>query len=434
MISQSLQNLNIQKLNAMQEASLSAAKQHDELILLSPTGSGKTLGFLLPILEQLDPQQEGVQALVLAPSRELALQIEGVFRKMGTSYKVNCCYGGHPIRIEQNNLQQPPAVLVGTPGRIADHLQRESFNPATIRTLVLDEFDKALELGFEQEMAFILGQLQGLRKRILTSATNMEQVPQFTGIRTPKILNYLSDTPSQRLTLKAVRATSTDKLEALFVLICTMEAKPALIFCNHREAVERISKLLGQKGIAHGSFQGGMEQEERERELIKFRNGSHRLLICTDLASRGLDIPEIEYVIHYQLPSDDKSFTHRNGRTARMAATGTAYLVLAEEEPLPTYLEEEPLFESLPEAAALPRKAEWATIYIGAGKKDKVNKIDVVGLLLQKGGLQKEELGRIEVLDHSAYAAIKRSKMDSVISKLRHEKIKNKKVKFELSK
>lgn len=434
MIAQALHNLNIEKLNEMQQASLEAARQEAALILLSPTGSGKTLGFLLPVLQSLAPQQEGVQALVLAPSRELALQIEGVFRQMGTSYKVNCCYGGHPIRIEQNNLQQPPAVLIGTPGRIADHLRRESFNPATIRTLVLDEFDKSLELGFEQEMAFILGELSGLKKRILTSATNMEEVPQFTGIRSAKVLNFLSDAPSERLSLKAVRAASTDKLEALFVLVCTLEAKPALIFCNHRDAVERISKLLGQKGIAHGTFHGGMEQEERERELIKFRNGSHLLLICTDLGARGLDIPDIEYVIHYQLPADDKAFVHRNGRTARMTATGTAYLVLAEQEPLPVYLEEEPQFESLPEAASLPRKSAWSTLYIGAGKKDKVNKIDVVGLLLQKGGLQKEELGKIEVLDHAAYAAIKRTKMDSVLKKLRNEKIKNKKVKFDLSK
>ena len=418
----------------MQEASIAALQQGNELILLSPTGSGKTLGFLLPVMQGLKPQQEGVQALVLAPSRELALQIEGVFRQMGTSYKVNCCYGGHAMKIEKNNLQQPPAVLVGTPGRIADHLRRENFDPTSIHTLVLDEFDKALELGFEQEMAYILGQLTKLKKRILTSATNMEEVPAFTGIKAPQVLNFLSDTPSSRLTLKAVRSTGSDKLEALFVLICMLDAKPALIFCNHRDAVERIGQLLGQKGIAHGTFHGGMEQEERERELIKFRNGSHRLLICTDLASRGLDIPEIEYVIHYQLPPDDKAFVHRNGRTARMTATGTAYLVLAEEEPMPDYLEEEPEMESLAEAPPLPRKSEWATLYIGAGKKDKVNKIDVVGLLLQKGGLQKDELGKIEVLDHAAYAAVKRSKMDSVVSKLRDEKIKNKKVKFAISK
>ena len=436
MIHQALENLQIEKLNDMQQASLKAMEQSDELVLLSPTGSGKTLGFLLPVLRVLNSRQEGVQVLILAPSRELAIQIEGVFRKMGTNHKVNCCYGGQAMKIDQNNLQQPPAVLVGTPGRIADHLRRGSFDADTIHTLVLDEFDKALELGFEGDMSFIIGLLGGIKRRILTSATNMEEIPAFTGLKSPEVVDFLVDAPSVRLSLKAVRATGSDKLEALYALICSLENKPALIFCNHREAVDRISGLLTKKSIAHGTFHGGMEQDERERELIKFRNGSHRLLITTDLASRGLDIPEIEYVLHYQLPHDEKAFVHRNGRTARMAATGTAYLVLAEEESLPEYVQEEPQFEPLPSAEEVkpPKKSEWATLYIGAGKKDKVNKIDIVGLLLQKGGLQKDELGKIEVLDHTAFAAVKRSKIEGLLRRISQEKIKNKKVKFAPSK
>lgn len=433
MIQQALENLNIKTLNEMQQTSLEAMKEVDELVLLSPTGSGKTLGFLLPVLEGLQPHKTGVQALVLAPSRELALQIEGVFRKMGTSYKVNCCYGGHAMKVEMNNLQQPPALLVGTPGRIADHLRRGSFDTTSIKTLVLDEFDKALELGFEKDMAFIIGQLPRLQRRILTSATSMEEVPAFTGVQQPAVLNYLKEAVPSKLDLKMVRASGQDKLEVLYKLICVLENKPALVFCNHREAVERIGDLLAEKGIAHGIFHGGMEQDDRERELIKFRNGSHRLLIATDLASRGLDIPEIEYVLHYQLPADEKAFIHRNGRTARMAATGTAYLVLAENEYVPAYMEEKPSLEELPEEVKLPPKSEWVTLYIGAGKKDKVNKIDVVGLLLQKGGLQKDELGMIEVLDRTAFAAVKRGKIETVVWKLKNEKIKNKKVKFAIS-
>ena len=433
MIHQALENLDIPSLKEMQQASLEAFGKRDSVVLLSPTGSGKTLGFLLPILKALSPQQLGVQALVLAPSRELALQIEGVFRKMGTPYKVNCCYGGHPMKTELNNLKEPPALLIGTPGRIADHLRRESFEPSGIHILVLDEFDKALELGFEQEMTFIIKQLSGVRKRMLTSATNMPQIPSFTGLHDPEVLDYLGEGPSTRLTLKAVRAKEQDKLEALYTLICTLNNTPALVFCNHREAVERIGLLLAEKGIAHGIFHGGMEQDDRERELIKFRNGSHRLLITTDLASRGLDIPEIEYVIHYQLPPDEKTFTHRNGRTARMAATGSAYLVLGEQEHFPAYLQEEPPVEELPEEVSPPPKSLWATLYIGGGKKDKINKIDIVGLLLQKGGLKKDELGKIEVLDRTAFAAVKRNKIEGVVFRLRDEKIKTKKVKFAIS-
>jgi superfamily II DNA/RNA helicase len=434
MLHTALNNLGIARLNPMQESVLEAAGPQQDLVLLSPTGSGKTLGFLLPLLQQLRPDVAGVQALVLAPSRELALQIEGVFKKMSTGFKVNCCYGGHPMRIEQNNLSHPPAVLVGTPGRIADHLRRGSFDAGSVRSLVLDEFDKSLELGFEQEMSFIIGQLPGLRRRILTSATSLATFPAFTGLHQPRMLDFLSDSLPAGLTLKAVRATGSDKLEALYKLICLVGGEPGLVFCNHREAADRISGLLAQMGIAHGVFHGGMEQEERERELIKFRNGSHRLLITTDLASRGLDIPEIAHVLHYQLPPDEKAFVHRNGRTARMKAEGTAWLVLAEEEALPAYLPGAPEFEELPEQQSPPPKPEWATLYIGAGKKDKVNKIDVVGLLLQKGGLQKEELGLIEVLDKSAFAAVKRQKAQAVVDRLRWEKIKTKKVKIALSK
>ncbi|EMR00895.1 helicase-related protein [Cesiribacter andamanensis] len=231
-----------------------------------------------------------------------------------------------------------------------------------------------------------------------------------------------------------MRAEGADKLEVLYRLLCHIGESPALVFCNHREAVDRISVLLIEMGIAHGVFHGGMEQEERERELIKFRNGSHRLLITTDLASRGLDIPEIEHVIHYQLPPDEKAFVHRNGRTARMKAEGTSWLVMAEEERLPAYLPEAPALEELPQTLPPPPKPQWATLYIGAGKKDKVNKIDVVGLLLQKGGLQKEELGLIEVLDKSAFAAVKRQKAPAVVERLRWEKIKTKKVKIAISK
>jgi superfamily II DNA/RNA helicase len=432
-ISRVLEKLNIAALNEMQLASLEANKQEKDVVLLAPTGSGKTLGFLLPILNRLNPDETGVQALVLAPSRELAQQIEQVFRQMGTAYKVTCSYGGHPMKVEQNNLTEPPALLIGTPGRIADHLRRGSFDPASIRTLVLDEFDKALELGFQDDMESIINRLSGLQKRILTSATQALKIPAFTGLKQPINLNFLGDVIPAGLALKAVVANENDKLEALFRLICQIGSESALVFCNHREAVDRISGLLVGNGLIHEIYHGGMGQEDRERALIKLRNGSNRLLITTDLASRGLDIPQIRYVIHYQLPLTEEAFVHRNGRTARMMAEGTAYLVLAQEEALPPYLAEMPPVEELPGATVLPPKPEWATLYIGAGKKNKVNKMDVVGLVLQKGGLQKEELGLIEVRDFSSYAAVIREKANQVVGLLRQEKIKNQRVKIEVA-
>jgi superfamily II DNA/RNA helicase len=433
MIHKALDNLKIIALNEMQNAALAADAKRD-LILLSPTGSGKTVGFLLPVLKSLHADVNMVQVLIMVPSRELALQIEQVFRAIGSGFKVNCCYGGHSTKIEKNNLSQPPAVLIGTPGRIAHHMRQENFNPDAIHTLVLDEFDKSLEFGFQTDMAIIIRQLEHLGRRILTSATKMDEIPSFTGVKEPIVLDFLKNkTSAPDIKIKIVNSPAADKLDTLFSLICKIGNKATLVFCNHREAVDRISDLLWNRGIIHDIFHGGMEQEDRERSLLKFRNGTHQLLITTDLASRGLDIPEIEYIVHYQLPHNEEAFTHRNGRTARMHAKGTSYLILSEDEKL-DYLKGKQEVEELPEKLSLPEITPWATLYIAAGKKDKVNKVDIVGLLLQKGELAKDELGLIEVLDNTSYAAVKRKQIDKVVSRLKGEKIKNKKVKIEVSK
>ena len=432
MVENVLKNLKIVALNDMQHEAIQAAENHDT-ILLSPTGSGKTLAFLLPVLSRLDVNSTGIQAIILVPSRELALQIEQVFKIMGTGFKVNCCYGGHPVKTEKNNLVEPPAVLIGTPGRIAYHVRNENFNPAPIHTLVLDEFDKALEFGFEVDMAFIISKLENLKRRILTSATKMLEIPAFAGIKKPMEVNFLKDSNIiPDLKIKQVVSEAADKLETLFSLICKIGNRATLVFCNHRDAVDRISALLWDMKLDHGIFHGGMEQDDREKALLKFRNGSYRILITTDLASRGLDIPEIEFVIHYQLPHNEEAFLHRNGRTARMNSKGTAYVILTEDEK-PAFLIDKSELEELPEMDILPDNTPWITLYIGAGKKDKINKIDIVGLLLQKGKLLKDELGLIEVQDFSSYAAVSRSKIDSVIKLIKDQKIKNKRVKIEIS-
>ncbi|MDQ3193195.1 MAG: DEAD/DEAH box helicase [Bacteroidota bacterium] len=434
MINKVLENLKIASLNEMQLAALEATKKETDLLLLSPTGSGKTLGFFLPVLNKLNPAEKGIQTLVLVPSRELAIQIEQVFKAMSTGFKVNCCYGGHSTRTEKNNLEHPPAVLIGTPGRIAYHIERRNIDTSTIHTLVLDEFDKALEFGFQEDMSFIIRQLKNIKRRFLTSATEMPEIPEFSGVKDPVVLNYLKTSVPKGLKLKAVKSEGRDKIDALFALICKIGNKPSLIFCNHRDAVERISELLGEKQIDHDIFHGGMEQEDREKALIKFRNGTCYLLITTDLASRGLDIPEIENVIHYQIATTENAFIHRNGRTARMKAEGTAYIILSEGEKIPSYLKKAPEFIDLPQKNVLPEKAPWSTLYIAAGRKDKINKIDIVGFLLQKGTLQKEDLGLIEVLDYSSFVAVKRGKIYNLVQAIKNEKIKKKTVKIEVAK
>lgn len=431
--SEYLNKLGITTLKPMQHDALKTIKEKGHFLLLSPTGSGKTLAFLLPVLSMLKPNVDKVQALILTPSRELALQIEKVFKTMQTGFKVNTCYGGHPITTELNNLTVPPALLIGTPGRIADHLRRDSFDTSKIRILVLDEFDKSLELGFKDEMEYIITSLTSVSAKILTSATNMVEMPDFVGLKNPIVIDYTTSSAAN-LGYKYVRSEGTDKLEMLFRLICFLGNEPSIIFCNHREAVNRISELLASKRIEHGIFHGGMEQDQREVSLIKFRNGTQYILLTTDLASRGLDVPEIKNVIHYQLPTTQTAWTHRNGRTARMDKDGTVWLVLAENDYFPEFIQDEIAEVKLPESLSLPPETPWETLYFGGGRKDKISKADIAGFLMQKGLLRKNELGRIEVLDYASFAAVTRTLAYEVVRNTRGDKLKNKKIKIDIAK
>jgi len=426
-------NLGIQTMNAMQENAFKFSENNQDIILLSPTGSGKTLGFLFPVLRDLQVNYKGVQTLIMVPSRELALQIEEVFKSMKSGFKVTCCYGGHNTKTEQNNLIEAPAVLVGTPGRIIYHLRNENFDPSTIKTLVLDEFDKALEFGFQADMSVIINQLTGLNHRILTSATEMKEIPKFTGLEDHKTINFLNNVESKpNLQMRQVNTLAQEKLSSLFQLICKYGSQRMLIFCNHRDAVDRISELLHEKGIARESFHGGMEQDERERALLKFRNDSVRVLITTDLAARGLDIPEVDTIIHYQLPPKEDAFIHRNGRTARMHAKGTVYLMISNEEDF-EFVDKQLEVEDISGPYKIPQRTPFQTIYISAGKKDKINKVDIVGFLFKKGELEKNDVGIIEVKDTSSYVAINRKKVPELLKKLNGEKIKNKKMKIQIA-
>lgn len=426
-LSQALENLKIETLNPMQEASIDAWREGKDLILLSPTGSGKTLAYLLPLLESLNPKQKGVQAVVLVPSRELALQIDQVFKSLGTPFKAMSCYGGRPAMEEHRTMKGiKPSIIIGTPGRMNDHLSKQNFDASTVRTLVIDEFDKCLELGFQEEMATVIGQLPKLQRRFLLSATDSEEIPQFTGMNHTTKLSFLNDEEpiSERIHIYKVMSPIKDKLETLYKLLCTLGSQSTLVFCNHRESVERVGKYLQSQKFPCGVFHGGMEQEDRERSLYKFRNGSCHVLISTDLAARGLDIPEIENIIHYHMPIQEDGYIHRNGRTARWEAEGNSYIILHEEEVLPTYIQEDPEQFTLSEITPKPSQPEFVTLYIGKGKKDKINKIDIVGFLSKKGNLTKDEVGRIDVKDHYSFAAISRKKVKQVLGLIRNEKIK----------
>jgi superfamily II DNA/RNA helicase len=428
-----LKNLSIGEFNAMQEAVIEKTAATDNVMLLAPTGSGKTLAFLVTVLNALKGEERGVQAIIIAPSRELSLQIEQVFRNMKTSYKVSCCYGGHSAKIEQSSLSEAPALIIGTPGRLADHIGRKSFDPSTIKLVVLDEFDKSLQMGFHEQLKVIFKAFNGKQKHLLTSATKLNELPDFLPFTKPDTLNFLKDEVTSKLKLMLVRTKSTDKVETLMRLVATFNQEVCLIFCNHREAVERISALFESHKFAHGIFHGAMEQIDREKNLIKFRGGSHNVLIATDLAARGLDIPEIKHVVHYQLPPQHEAFVHRNGRTARMHADGDAYLILADDESLPDYIDRSIEELKLNKPLQLPPPPKYACLYISAGKKDKINKGDIAGLLMKKGGLQGDDLGLITTLDHASYVSVKRPLVNKVLSSIKDEKIKKMKVKIEVA-
>lgn len=425
-----LRKLGISRLNPMQVVAQATIQSKSDLVLLSPTGTGKTLAFLLPLIEQLDPEIEHVQALILAPSRELALQIEQVLKDMGSGLKANAVYGGRPMTKDRIDLKQAPAILVGTPGRVADHLRKGTVLPDYISHLVLDEFDKSLEIGFESEMREIIETLQDVRQRILTSATQEIDIPDFVRMKEPQVLNYLEE-GVQKLEVKIVNSEFKDKLPALVQLLRHLGPQPGIVFCNFKESINRVSDYLKEKGLSHGVFYGGMEQKDRERALIKFRNGTHTILIATDLAARGLDVPEMKYIIHYHLPLKSQEFTHRNGRTARMHSEGTAYVLVYKKENLPDFIEE--LSAPEMEASALVpsdevAEKEWCTLFVSGGRKDKISKGDIAGMFFKQGKLKNDQLGVIELKPDCAFVSVEKTGVNQLIKAVDNARLKSKKV------
>ena len=453
-----LKNLKIDALTPMQEAMSEAWARASDVVLLAPTGTGKTLAYLLPLVRSLGDPLEGeeggmsspssidhrpssidhcplsidhcpLSTLILTPSRELALQTEQVMKAMGTPWRVVSVYGGRPAMDEHRVLRSiRPHVIVGTPGRINDHLSKGNIRGETVSTLIIDEFDKCLELGFRDEMAQVIGRLPNLRRRVLLSATDADEIPRFVGMGAtpgPIRLDFLDPAAHLgRLRVEVVRSPEKDKLQTLLTLLCELGDASTLVFVGYRESADRVAGYLLAHDLPCDVFHGGLEQMERERALYKFAGGSLPVLVCTDLASRGLDLPGVDNVVHYHLPANRDAFTHRNGRTARWEATGTAYLLLHPEEQLPPYLAPDTPIHPLPTHPARPPQPRWATLYIGRGKRDKLSRADVCGFLYKNGQLQPGDLGRIDVKDRYAFVAVRRQKLAQLLTLVRGEKIK----------
>lgn len=416
----------------MQKRMLEAVSEKRDIILLSPTGSGKTLAFILPMLKMLKAPTGRLQAVVIAPSRELVVQIFGVLREISGPFKVTPLYGGHNTEDEINSLQAGTDIIVATPGRLLDHTKRRNANLTECRIAVLDEFDKSLELGFEEEMKKIFGALKNVSRIILTSATAMDEIPSFVGLKNPLELSYLAENRNLRHRLRVYRVDSdkADKLESLLELLNSISQEGpigrTIVFVNHRESAERIAKFLDSRRVDNVLYHGALNQNDREKAVAMFNNGSRPILVATDLASRGLDIEDVENVIHYHQPLQEQSFTHRNGRTARVGSTGRIFVLVGPKEDVAPFIEFDEIFHTDPEVKGVLTSGQ-DTLFISAGKKEKLSRGDILGFLCNDGGLQPSEIGKIDVRDHYSLVGIEKEAIGRLLSQGRNFKIKGEK-------
>lgn len=434
-----LKKLGISELNAMQEATADALLHtNKDVVVLSPTGTGKTLAYLLPLVQRLNAQSDEVQAMVVVPGRELALQSSTVLKDMGSGFRTMSLYGGRPTMDEHREMRKVrPQIIFGTPGRLNDHIAKGNLATDEVKWLIIDEFDKCLEMGFHDEMAVLVNSIPTIERRVLLSATDAEDIPNFVNMgRMVKVDYSVDEQVSERVQIYQVNSPTKDKLDTLRALLCQLGEESAVVFLNYRDSVERTAEYLRKSGFSISMFHGGLEQKRREESLYKFSNGSAQVMVCTDLASRGLDIPDVKNIIHYHLPESEDGYIHRVGRTARWDKEGRVFFILNTEEHIPEYVDAEILpfeiDERLYDADNLTvPKARMATIYIGKGKKDKLSKGDIVGFLCKKGGINADEIGKISVEERYTYVAVVRQKLHSVLKNVQHEKIKGVRTVFE---
>ncbi len=434
-VASSLKRLGLERLNEMQRQALSVCcKARTDVVLYSPTGSGKTLAIALPVLYGMS-SADYVQAVVIAPSRELTRQLYEVFRVAGDGIKVTPCYGGHSALDERNSLSATPAVVIGTPGRLLDHLRRGDFDASQVSTLVLDEFDKSLELGFEDEMRAVLGYMKKVKRRFLTSATRLDPIPAFVGLSEVNKLDFIKDSQlPQQLDTWLVKAKGPDKQRTLKRLLLSLPPGKTIVFVNYREAVEKVHKYLASKDIDSGTYHGALDQIEREKALALFDNGTHPVLVATDLASRGLDLDTVEHIIHFHLPATVEAWIHRNGRSARVGKSGNAYLLLGNDEQMPEFVGIER--EYVPQPMHRVLKAYMATLYFPMGRKEKISRGDILGFISANGSelVTAADIGKIKVMDHYSLAAVPRATAQTLASTLTGCRLKSRKVKVTLTK
>ena len=427
------ERLGIAELNPMQRKMMQSASEARDIMLLSPTGSGKTLAFILPLLKLMKPAAGRVQAVVIAPSRELVLQISGIMREIAPGYKTTPLYGGHKVEDEVNSLKAGTEIVVATPGRLLDHINRRNIDVLPTRILVLDEFDKSLELGFEKEMKKIFGRLKNVSRIMLTSATKADVLPDFLKLTDPLVLDYTERNSELRRRTRVHRVDSdaNDKLETLATLLWNLASESggyqkSIVFVNHRESAERTAAWLRRRDIPAVLYHGALDQRDRETAIAMFNNGSRPILVATDLAARGLDIDGVRNVIHYHQPLTSETYTHRNGRTARVDAEGDIYVLVGPQEDVKEYIGFDTTRYLDPDKSQ-DHPTLFDTIYFSAGRREKLSKGDILGFLVKEAGLNASDIGKIDVHDHYALAAVAASEAAKAVKAAKGKKIKGEK-------
>lgn len=444
-------------LSAMQQAAIEAiTTTSSNIVLLSPTGSGKTLAYLLPLSQLVDASNDAVQAIVIVPGRELAEQSAEVLQSMKTGLRGYACHGGRPAMDEHRDMRRlKPQIVFATPGRLNDHLDKLNIEPDAVRFVVIDEFDKCLDMGFADEMSRAVGRMPAQARRIFISATDvgeerverkeereMWQVDRESNLSPlSSVLSPLETAGFLRLDyrkqddgkvqVQIVRSPDKDKLPTLSALLRSLGNGSSIVFLNYRDSVERTASFLTGEGFTVSAYHGGLNQEQREEAVYRFANGSATVLVSTDLGSRGLDIPNVANIIHYHLPETPDNYTHRIGRTARWDKTGRTLFLLGPDEQLPPYVTPTDADYVIPADVPAPPQPVMATLYIGRGRKEKISKGDIVGFLCKTGGLRGTDIGRIDVYDYYSYAAIARDKLNAVLRNVAGGKIKGQRTRIE---
>ncbi|AKF83823.1 RNA helicase [Myxococcus fulvus 124B02] len=444
---QVLGELGFQSATPIQAQSIPVLLQGKDLVGQARTGSGKTAAFALPLLRQVRLQDRRVQSLVLCPTRELCAQVAGEIRKLGRrlpGLQVLVLAGGQPIRPQLEALEKGAHIAVGTPGRIIDVLDRDALDTRGVATVVLDEADRMLDMGFREDMERILGAMPSRRQTVLFSATFPPDIAALSRTFQKDPVRVTVEDTEAAPPIRQLRYNSApdDKPAMLLKVLHRHMPASAIVFCNHKATVVELTKSLSDAGVSVDGLQGDLEQFERDRVMAKFRNLSTRVLVATDVAGRGIDVEALDAVVNFDMPFQPEPYVHRIGRTGRAGRTGLAIALVTPrderkveeiEQALGVKLEtgdQAALEETFMKPGALG--SEWETLYISAGRKDKMRPGDILGALTgEAGGFAATDVGKIEIQDHIAYVAVARRVSRIAFQRLSEGRIKGRKHKIE---